>query len=291
MRLLALIVVAACGPVPAQRVERPRPVERQCGPSAPAPRNDIARIVSELGRVDEELDRIDQALIAADDSGPTTLAEARLLVERKRQLPRETEIRLRDDDPFLVRRAAIAYLQARRDLGELEQYLGPRHVELVRAKQRVVTLEKHYAAQRDAEIAFAVAWSEALKKLPAAATARDIRSSRVRALATMKDVTLRGIVPSDAPAALIAAALRVGDLQSRRDELALDVGPKHPELVSVRSRLADAQQLLETAFTEAQRLADAGSPPGIDPAMIARRAALAKEAQLLRRELAAQLAR
>lgn len=287
---LGVALVAACTPAP-RPVERPRVVESLC-PAPPArPVEIIERIVAELGRVDEELERIDDALIAAADVGATTLAEARLLVERKRAAPRDSDIRLRDDDPFLVRRAAGEVLLAREQVVELQKVLGPRHVDLVRARQRLTLREKQYTEQRDAELAFATSWGELLKKLPATASARDLRTSRVRALAGMKDTIDRGFVPSEAPAALVAAALRIGDLQSRRDELALDVGPKHPELMAVTERLRDARAHLDKAFLEAQRLADTATPPVVDPEMVARRAALAKEAQLLRRELATQLAR
>ena len=255
--------------------------------------NARAELVRELDTIDRELDAIDDEIAASAVPGPATRQEAiAIAIARVTELERATPQQPPEDCPTLLARAASSWRDARLVDDKLAETLGARHPDRIAAKRTIEVRKAAFDHQRDVELAETTAWRAELAKLPDTAPAIRLHQARRRALRQ----TLATGVPSDAPAELRMAALRVTDLAHAIDVGSKELGPKHPEMVRLTAEQATARDRLQSTLASTEAALDREiaaldhrkTPAPIDPAKLARRAELAERARELRKELDAK---
>jgi uncharacterized protein involved in exopolysaccharide biosynthesis len=122
-----------------------------------------------------------------------------------------------------------------------------------------------------------------LAKQPATLAPGEIDLWRRRALASMAaELAEHGQVPSDAPANVLVVAIELEELRERSDQLAVQLGPKHPQMVRLRAQIADAEAALRgLVVADAPQRAE----PDITGEMVVRRARLAARSRAMRKLL------
>ena len=301
---LAVVLVTGCGGPQAQRPASDVViVERTTEPTCPAPAGDDsrkvaqrARIARELAAVDRELDQIDDELAAAALPVPASRdAAINALAVRIASLQRTAPEALFADTPALLIRIAYDYATARERDVELGVSYGERHPTRVEQRAQIDALRTTFERQREVEVARATTSRDQLANLPRSAPVAKIRQADLRALQqTIARFADDAVVPSDAPVDVRVAALRLAEAHRKIDAASPSLGPKHPEMVVLKTELAAARARMQTTLTAAEaalaasitaldssRSASRSKP---DPSRLARRAELAARARDLRRE-------
>jgi hypothetical protein len=251
-------------------------------------------VLAELATVDRELDAIDDELaasaIVAPPSRDQAIAQASARIQALQRLTPET---LTADTPGQLVRIANELYAARGDDARLATEYGSRHPTRVKQQLVIDALRAAFDRQREIELAEAGTWRDELGKLARPSTAAKLRQASRRALQhTLAGLGTTVVVPSDAPADVRVAAMRL-DAVTRRLELAApELGPKHPEMIALQAELGEARDALLTArgtaeLALAHEIAALDLPrarPEVDPVRLARRAELAARARDLRRE-------
>ncbi len=254
-----------------------------------------AAVLRELEIVDRELDAIDEELAASAIASPPSrdgaLAMVTSLIDSLQRTSPET---LFADTPHQLIRIASAYSTAVEHDARLGTEYGARHPDRIEQRRMIVALRATFDRQREVELAEAVAWRAELRMLAQPSTAAKIRQANRRALQTVLARFIDdAIAPSDAPADVRVATLRVTEALRRIEVAAPSLGPKHPEMIALAAESSAARAALRTAIAAAdtqllREIATLDSPrprgPEIEPARLARRAELAARARDLRRE-------
>jgi len=254
-----------------------------------------ADIVRELEAIDRELDQIDEELAAALPAPVSRDAALAAMASRIALLQRTAPDALFIDTPPLLIRIANQYGIARDRDAELGVSYGERHPTRIEQRRIIDALRLAFDRQREVELVRATSSREQLAQLPKGAPAQKLRQADLRALQqTLARFALDAVVPSDAPTDVRIAALRVAEARRKIEAAEPSLGPKHPDMVELKTALSAAHDRMKKAATTAEATLaatiaaiDAQRAPRsrpADQAQLARRAELAARARDLRRE-------
>ena len=276
-------IIVEAAPVPAGQPQPTAVTQDRTGPRA--------EILRELELVDLEIDAIDDEIAEAATRKAQTRDEAVIATRYKiAQVQAAAPNRVDGTTPALLARLAADHARLLARDAELAVDLGPKHADRLALHEEIAASLTAFHRQQATEIAVLQAYRDRLEKLPGTTPAGAIEHARVSVLHDYLNKLPDDHVPSDVRAELRIAAIRVYDLLRTRANAARVLGDKNPDLIELDSRLHGARATLRVVVLDTLKplersMLDHRTPvTTIEPARLARRAALAARARDLRRQ-------